>query len=66
MSEERQTEGGPLTLQSWCKGQRKWEQESVCLDCMRFSYRAYQDPEWKLPAEYEKERWMQILRSAKM
>jgi hypothetical protein len=46
-----------LLLQTWCRGKRVWESESLCLDCHRFSWRGYRDPDFKTPEQYEKERW---------
>ncbi|WIA11099.1 hypothetical protein OEZ85_011244 [Tetradesmus obliquus] len=43
--------------QTWCRGKRVWESESLCLDCHRFSWRGYRDPDFKTPEQYEKERW---------
>lgn len=43
--------------QSWCQGKRKWEAESVCLDCHVFSWRRYADPDYKEPAQLEVEAW---------
>merc|ERR1712144_184546 len=31
-------------IQTWCRGQRKWESETLCLDCHNFSWRSYCDP----------------------
>lgn len=43
--------------QTWCRGQRAWECESLCLDCLQYSFRGYVDPDFKMPEEAEKERW---------
>ncbi|KAK9812882.1 hypothetical protein WJX72_005182 [[Myrmecia] bisecta] len=43
--------------QTWCRGKKKWESETLCLDCHSFSYRSYCDPDFKTPEEYEKEKW---------
>eukprot|EP00775_Hariotina_reticulata_P006625 gene6625-6853_t len=50
--------------QTWCKGKRDWELESVCLDCHMFSWRRYRDPDFKTPEEYEKERWTSLVSAA--
>lgn len=47
-------------MQTWCRGQRKWESETLCLKCHRFSWRAYQDPDFLTPEEVEKRRWEQM------
>lgn len=26
-------------IQSWCHGRKRWDSESLCLDCLQFSYR---------------------------
>lgn len=46
-----------VLLQTWCRGKRVWESESLCLDCHKFSWRGYRDPDFKTPEQYEKERW---------
>lgn len=43
--------------QTWCRGKKTWESESLCLSCHAFSRRAYRDPDFKTPEEHEKERW---------
>lgn len=43
--------------QTWCRGKRVWECESVCLDCLKFSFRGYRDPDFKTPEQFDKERW---------
>lgn len=37
----------PCTLQTWCRGKKKWESETLCLDCHCFSFRSYCDPDFK-------------------
>jgi hypothetical protein len=44
-------------MQTWCRGKKLWESEVLCLDCHKFSFRAYKDPDFKTPEQYEKERW---------
>ena len=46
-----------LSLQTWCRGKKLWESEALCLDCHKFSFRGYKDPDFKTPEQYEKERW---------
>jgi len=43
--------------QTWCAGRRKWEAESLCLDCHAFTHRAYADPDFLLPEELDKAAW---------
>ena len=43
--------------QSWCRGKRQWESETLCDDCHAFSFRRYSDPDFLKPEEYEKHRW---------
>lgn len=52
-------------IQTWCRGNRKWESETLCLDCHNFSWRSYVDPEFTTPAEHEKERWGKMLEGNK-
>eukprot|EP01024_Parvocaulis_polyphysoides_P016280 TRINITY_DN17226_c0_g1_i1.p1 TRINITY_DN17226_c0_g1~~TRINITY_DN17226_c0_g1_i1.p1 ORF type:complete len:147 (-),score=20.80 TRINITY_DN17226_c0_g1_i1:113-520(-) len=47
--------------QSWCRGKKLWESELLCLDCHKFSYRSYKDPDFETPEEYEKRRWEESL-----
>merc|ERR1711934_131372 len=48
-------------IQTWCRGKRRWESETLCLDCHSFSWRKYCDPGFTTPAEYEKQRWNQMI-----
>jgi hypothetical protein len=48
--------------QTWCRGKKKWEAESLCLDCHSFSRRWYADPDFKTPEDYEKDRWEGLVR----
>merc|ERR1712137_379923 len=50
-------------IQTWCRGNRKWESEILCLDCYSFSWRSYKDPEFSTPQEYEKERWHKMIKN---
>eukprot|EP00879_Flechtneria_rotunda_P003561 GHRR01003795.1.p1 GENE.GHRR01003795.1~~GHRR01003795.1.p1 ORF type:complete len:147 (+),score=35.71 GHRR01003795.1:251-691(+) len=47
--------------QTWCRGKRVWESELLCLDCHKFSWRFYRDPDFKTPNQYEKERWTELV-----
>jgi hypothetical protein len=38
-----------------------WESECLCLDCHKFSWRAYRDPDFKTPEQYEKEHWTELV-----
>lgn len=50
--------------QTWCRGKRVWEAESLCLDCHRFSWRHYRDPDFKTPEEHDKATWTALAASA--
>ena len=50
-------------VQMWCRGRKKWESESFCLDCNMFSWRSYADPDFKTPEETEKDRWNELIRA---
>lgn len=50
-------------MQTWCRGKKKWESEALCLDCHHFSWRAYCDPDFLTPEEYEKKRWQNLVAS---
>merc|ERR1712241_1194877 len=52
-------------IQTWCRGNRKWESETLCLDCHNYSWRSYRDPEFTTPSEHEKERWNKMLEQNK-
>ncbi|KAF5831486.1 hypothetical protein DUNSADRAFT_13044 [Dunaliella salina] len=47
-------------VQTWCRGKKWWESESLCLDCHTFSFRSYTDPDFKTPEEWEKEMWSEM------
>lgn len=49
--------------QTWCRGQRVWEAESLCLDCHRFSWRHYSDPGFTTPAAADKAYWQAAART---
>ena len=44
-------------IQTWCRGKKKFESETLCLDCHLYSWRSYADPDFMYPEEYEKEKW---------
>lgn len=48
------------TPQTWCRGKKVWEAESLCLDCHAFSFRSYADPDFETPEQYEKRRWQEL------
>ena len=47
-------------IQTWCRGKKKWESETLCLDCFSYSWRSYSDPDFLLPEDYEKLKWEKI------
>ena len=49
------------SMQTWCRGKKHWESELLCLDCHSFSWRAYRDPDFKTPEEYEREKWEALM-----
>lgn len=44
-------------MQTWCRGKKAFESETLCLDCHMFSWRSYSDPDFLTPEEYDKIRW---------
>ncbi|KXZ42058.1 hypothetical protein GPECTOR_214g440 [Gonium pectorale] len=46
--------------QTWCRGKRVWASEALCMACHRFSWRTYQDPDFKTPEQHEKELWQSM------
>ena len=52
-----------IDAQTWCRGKKKWESETLCLDCHHFSWRSYCDPDFKTPEDYEKERWESFVKA---
>jgi len=48
-------------VQTWCRAKKCWEAESLCMSCLRFSWRSYRDPDFKTPEQYEAERWAELL-----
>jgi hypothetical protein len=56
----------PPPLQTWCRGKKVWQAESLCLDCHAFSWRAYADPDFETPEQHEKRRWAQLVAEAEL
>lgn len=50
-----------MHMQTWCRGKKLWESELLCMDCHNFTWRAYKDPDFKTPEEYEREKWEAII-----
>lgn len=48
-------------MQTWCRGKKHWESELLCLDCHKFTWRAYRDPDFKTPEEYDREKWEALI-----
>jgi hypothetical protein len=61
MPPERCSITGHLDVQTWCRAKKKWESETLCLDCHGYSWREYCDPDFKTPEDYEKERWTALV-----
>jgi hypothetical protein len=49
-------------MQTWCRGKKQFESETLCMDCHMFSWRSYSDPDFMLPEEYDKVRWEKMVR----
>ena len=49
-------------MQTWCRSCVQWEAEILCLDCHGFSHRSFKDPNFKTPAQHEKETWENMAR----
>jgi hypothetical protein len=49
-------------MQTWCRGKKQFESETLCMDCHMFSWRSYSDPDFLLPEEYDKVRWEKMVR----
>ena len=47
--------------QTWCRGKKKFESESICVDCHMWSWRSYVDPDFLTPEEYDKLRWEKMV-----
>ncbi|GAX73094.1 hypothetical protein CEUSTIGMA_g547.t1 [Chlamydomonas eustigma] len=43
--------------QTWCRGRKHWESETLCLDCFMFNHRTYVDPDFMTPEQWEKKHW---------
>ena len=52
--------------QTWCRGKKLWESELLCMDCHSFTWRSYRDPDFKMPEEYEREKWDALIAGAPM
>jgi hypothetical protein len=50
----------PARPQTWCRGRKRWQAESLCLDCQSFSFREYSDPDFMTPEEHQKAYWAQM------
>lgn len=51
-------------VQTWCRGKKWWESETLCLDCHKFSWRDYRDPDFMTPEDFEKQRWEALVKQA--
>jgi len=49
-------------VQVWCRGKKKWESETFCLECHTFTWRSYCDPDFQTPEDAEKARWEALVR----
>ena len=43
--------------QTWCRGKKEWEAECLCLDCLAFTRRSYQDPDFRTPEQEARAAW---------
>jgi len=50
-----------MLSQTWCRGKKHWESETLCLDCHNFSWRAYRDPDFKTPEDYARDKWESMM-----
>jgi hypothetical protein len=50
--------------QTWCRGRKHWESESLCLACHAFSRHAYRDADFESPEEAEKRLWTAMVAGA--
>jgi len=48
-------------VQTWCRGKKQWESETLCMDCHSFSWRSYADPDFLMPEDYEKMRFQKLV-----
>ena len=47
---------------TWCRGKKKFESETICLDCHMWSWRSYFDPDFLTPEESDKLRWEKMVK----
>lgn len=57
------TSAGLCRAQTWCRGKKTWESEVICMECHMFTWRAYRDPDFMTPEDYEKARWEKLVRA---
>ena len=50
--------------QTWVLSRKQWDIESLCLDCFKFSWRFYKDPDFKNPRQLELEKWADMMEAA--
>jgi len=50
--------------QTWVLSRKQWDAESLCLDCLKFSWRFYKDPDFKTPRQLELEKWATLMENA--
>jgi len=48
--------------QTWCRGKKKFESETICMDCHMWSWRSYVDPDFLTPEEFDKIRWEKMVK----
>lgn len=44
-------------VQTWCRGKKMWEAESLCVACGAFTRREYSDPDFQTPEQVEAAAW---------
>jgi len=47
--------------QTWCRGKKKFESETICCECHMWSWRSYADPDFLTPEEYDKLKWEKMV-----
>jgi hypothetical protein len=47
--------------QTWCRGKKKFESETICCECHMWSWRSYADPDFLSPEEYDKLKWEKMV-----
>jgi 5-methylcytosine-specific restriction endonuclease McrA len=49
-------------VQTWCRGKKTWDAESLCVACGAFTRRRYVDPDFRTPEQVEAAAWAELMK----